>query len=78
MRGADIDVKDLIDWQSSELILYANSSREKKRIYAKLSGGYVVMCNDKTVYEGCQAFDAVKAYNSITEKHIPVKAHFKF
>lgn len=60
-----VDLKDLIKWQSDEKVLFASSLGAKKRLYATLRGSYEVWHNGERIYETMQPFNAVEKYNSI-------------
>ncbi len=61
-----IKIKDLQSWiKDEQLILFASSSKENKRLYATLRGSYEVHHKGKKVWEGIQPFDAVEKYNDI-------------
>jgi len=65
----EINLKDLQDWLSEEEVLFASSSRERKRLLATLNGNIIIRVAGKEVGRFMQAFPAVEKYNSITEKY---------
>lgn len=63
-----VDLDEMLEWIEDEkhgLMIYASSSREPKRLYVKLAGGYRVTHGDAIVYEGTDGRSAVNAYNAI-------------
>lgn len=51
--------------EKNQKVLYASSSKDKKRLYANTGGAYEVWSNGEKVLETMQPFDAVEKYNSI-------------
>ncbi len=62
-----IDLDAMLAWidaKKDEGLIYAQSSG--KRLILKISGGYRVAVDDKTVYDGTDGQSAVNAYNEVS------------
>ena len=69
MKPHTITTKDLRDWQQSEKVIFASSTKEDKKLYCTLTGCFEVWHGKERVLETIQVFDAVMKYNSITSKN---------
>jgi len=65
MANHTIELNFLIDYQSTEKVLYASSSTEKKKLYITLRGSYEVWHKGELILETIQPFMAVEKYNEI-------------
>lgn len=65
-----VDISELSKWRSEEWVVFASSSRERKRIECNLYGGMRVTVAGQVIFEHNQAFSIVEVYNSITDKYI--------
>ena len=65
MKPHEINLEELIDFQTNEKVLYASSSKENKQLYITLCGSYEVWHNKEIVLETMQPFVAVEKYNEI-------------
>jgi len=65
MKTHTIDVKDLIDWKAEQRVLFASSTKEGKRLFANLNGGYEIEVKGVKVFECIQPYLAAEKYNSI-------------
>lgn len=65
MAKHTIQLEFLIDYQSTEKVLYASSSTDDKKLYITLRGSYEVWHNNELVLETMQPFSAVEKYNSL-------------
>jgi hypothetical protein len=65
MKTHTIEVKDLTEWKAEQRILFASSTKEGKRLFANLNGGYEIEVKGVKVFECIQPFQAVEKYNSI-------------
>jgi len=64
--GHQINLEELNTWMNDgQLILFASSSVERKRLYATLRGSFEVHLKGEKVWEGMQSFEAVEQYNKI-------------
>lgn len=65
-----IEVKDVFDFMASDWgrVLFASSSRERKRMWVDVMGNFIVEVDGVEVHKGAQAVAAVDAYNAITER----------
>lgn len=63
-----LKTQELREWHLEQRVMFAMSTKEEKRLYATLSGGFEVWHNDKVILETLQQFEAVKIYNSINSK----------
>lgn len=61
----EVDINELINFQNTELILFARSSNESKGLYATLRGSYEVWHKGVKLLETTQPRTAVDKYNSI-------------
>lgn len=68
MKPHKIDLADFQKWREIEEVMFANSTREKKRLVVDLHGNIKVLVENKVIWQGTQPFAAVEFYNSITEK----------
>ena len=66
METHTIEVKDLAEWRNEQRVLFAFSSKEGKKLFANLNGGYEIDVKGVKVFECIQPFQAVEKYNSIT------------
>ena len=58
-----VDLDDILAWIDREEVVAASSSREPKRLYVRLAGGYRVELRDETIYSGTDGRTAVDRYN---------------
>lgn len=60
-----IDSKDVYNWVRETKVVYATDTRGGKflQFCGYLSGKFTVTRDNETLYEGCDMFDATKAYN---------------
>ena len=65
MKPHQVNLEELRKWQEEEKVLFANSTKEKKSLYATLRGSYEVYHNGVRVLESMQAISAVEKYNSL-------------
>lgn len=65
MEKHAVDLNALIEWQSTEKVLFASSSSEKKKLFCNFRGGYEVWHNNELVFETMQPYNAVEKYNEI-------------
>ncbi len=65
MKPHEINLEELIDFQTNEKVLYASSSKENKQLYITLRGSYEVWHDKERILETMQPFVAVKKYNEI-------------
>ena len=65
MKPHEINLEELIDFQTNEKVLYASSTKENKQLYITLRGSYEVWHNKEKVLETMQPFTAVEKYNEI-------------
>lgn len=65
MKTHTVSVNDLTDWKKEHRALFASSTKERKRLFATLNGGYEIEVNGFIVLECIQANQAVEKYNSI-------------
>lgn len=72
-----IEIADLQKWLEGEYVTFASSKREGKRLVATLQGKLKVLVGNEVVWHGTQAFPAMEAYNSITEKYIDETKNFR-
>ena len=68
MEHHEINLDAFQQWRQEAEILFASSTRERKRLFANLIGGLRIEVDGVTVWQGIQPFAAVEKYNSITEK----------
>ena len=61
----EIDVNELINFQNTELIVFARSREESKGLYATLRGSYEVWHKGVKILETTQPRAAADKYNSI-------------
>jgi hypothetical protein len=73
----EISLEDLQQWIAETDVTYANSHRERKRLVCDLRGNLKVLVAGKIVWQGMQPFDAVDAYNAITDKYIDQNKDFE-
>jgi len=71
-----VELDELIKWMNEEEVIFASSTRERKRLSCSLRGGFKVTIAGRTVWQGMQPFAAVEAYNNIIEKHLEEKPNF--
>ena len=64
----EIELDDLLNWASDSEIMYASSTRERKSLYCDLSGYFKLKIDGDVIWKGRNAAQAVRKYNSITEK----------
>jgi hypothetical protein len=76
MKHNEITVEGLTTWLTEEEVLYAESSRERKRLTCKLDGTLIVRGAGVVVYQGMVPAEAVEAYNAVTEKYKEPKRDF--
>lgn len=60
-----VDLDEMLAWIDREEVIAASSSKERKRLYVKLAGGYRVEVDGRTVYAGTDGRSAVDAYNAV-------------
>lgn len=72
-----VTLEEFQDWYAKEDVLFASSSRERKRLVCSLNGTIKVLVAGKVVWQGIQPYAAVEAYNGITEKYIDPLSNFK-
>lgn len=72
-----IELEDLQKWLQEGDITFASSARERKRLVCSLAGGLKITVGGKTVWQGMHPFDAVEAYNAITEKYVDELKDFR-
>lgn len=65
MKKHEVSVEALQAWKDETKVLFASSSRENKKLYATLDGGFEIHHNGEKVYGCIQPFAAVEAYNKI-------------
>lgn len=68
MKIHTVNEEALKEWQLTEKVLFASSSREDKQLYCTLTGGYEVWHKKELILETILSFRAVDKYNSINEK----------
>lgn len=71
-----VELKELQEWLQSAELIFASSSRERKKLVAVPTGGFIVYVAGEVKWMGIQPFSAVEAYNSITEKYKEEKSDF--
>ena len=76
MKTHTIELTELQGWLETEDVTFASSYRERKSLVATLNGGLKVIVAGKVIWEGIQPFNAVEAYNSVTEKYIDTTKDF--
>ena len=69
MKAHQITLAELQEWYLDQEVLFASSSRERKRLVCTLNGGYIVRVAGNIVWQGVQPFAAVEAYNAIVDKY---------
>lgn len=77
IRHHEISVGELQDWLTKEEVVFASSSRERKRLVCSLNGGMKVLVAGQIVWQGIQPFSAVEAYNAIEDKYIDPSINFE-
>lgn len=70
MEPHKIELKDFQDWLEIQGVTFASSTRERKSLVATLNGELKVIVAGVVVWSGVQPFNAVNAYNSVTQKYI--------
>lgn len=70
MKVHKVELPELQKWMQTEEVIFASSSRERKRLIATLNGTLKVVVVGEVVWQGMQPFSAVEAYNNVTEKFI--------
>ena len=65
MKKQELKVNDLLEWKEKEKVLYASSSKESKRLFANLNGGFEIEVKGEVIWQGIQAYSAVEKYNEI-------------
>lgn len=65
MKTHTVDLRELQDFQTKEKVLFASSSREQKKLYCTLRGGYEVWQFGVLVLETMQPYSAIEKYNSL-------------
>ncbi len=76
-KSHTIELSELQEFVQKEYVTFASSTRERKQLIITLKGIYAVLASGKTMYQGSQPSDAVKAYNAITEKYIDPSKSFR-
>lgn len=66
----EVTLKEFQDWYANQDVLFASSSRERKRLVCSLNGVIKVIVAGKIVWQGIQPFSAIEAYNNITEEYV--------
>ena len=69
MKPHEIDLESLYSWLEEETVMFASSTRERKRLECTLNGTLIVKVAGVAVWRGTQPFEAVERYNSITEPY---------
>lgn len=64
-QSHQIDFEGLVSWCNEQRILFAMSTREKKRLLVTLRGGFVLTVDDKEVWSGKDPLVAVQKYNDV-------------
>jgi hypothetical protein len=77
MKHHEIDLEGLLKWKEEQDVLYASSSRERKRLSVTLNGHYQVTLAGEVKYKGSDPDLAVLYYNKITEKYIDKNKDFR-
>ena len=67
MTHHEIDLESLQEWLIGAKLLFASSSKERKRLYVSVNGVFFIEHGDKIVWSGMQPFNAVEEYNNITK-----------
>lgn len=65
-----IEVEGLVSWLNEAQIMYASSSRERKKLFADTKGNLIITIAGYHVWTGTSPEDAVEIYNAITEEKI--------
>jgi hypothetical protein len=65
MKKHEINLSELIEWQSEHKVLYASSGSENKYLYATIRGSFEVWKDGVRVLETMQPFRAVAKYNAL-------------
>lgn len=60
-----INESELADWIANKELLYASSSKDRKKLYVTMDGYYKVYYNGSLVYQTNVAGLAVKKYNEL-------------
>ena len=61
-----LNFKDLQEWlDSNQLIVFASSTTDDKKLYATLKGGFEVHKGKEVICRTMQPFSAIEAYNNI-------------
>ena len=76
MKRHDIDVEGLMGWLHENDVMYASSSRERKRLTSNMYGMLTVSVAGKTIWTGKSPVEAVEQFNAITEKYVEPKSDF--
>jgi len=63
----DIELAAFQDWYNEAELVYAFSTREKKKLVATPIGNLIVRVNNEAIWVGSNLSTAVEKYNSITE-----------
>ncbi len=77
MKPHEVKLEDLQEWVETTEVVFASSTRERKRLTATPNGNLKVVVAGKVIWEGIQPHDAVAVYNSINEKYIDKTKGFK-
>ncbi len=64
-RCHQIDLDGLIEWKSEAKLLFASSTKERKKLYCTLNGTFQLEVNGKIIWQGIQCYSAVEEYNKI-------------
>lgn len=62
----EIKSEDLCEWQQKNWMVYASSTKERKKLVCSLSGYFEVIVGNAIVWRGRDAGGATNKYNSIT------------
>lgn len=61
----EIDLEGFQSWLDEAELLFAFSTRERKKLVVSAKGNIMVKVNDKVVWRGVQPYSAVEEYNKI-------------
>ncbi len=67
----EIDLNDFQEWLTEAELVYASSTRERKRLVCTPSGNLKIYIGSSVVWQGMQHYAAVEFYNSLTEMYVP-------
>ena len=65
MKPHQIDIEGLTAWMAETKVMFASSTKERKRLYCDLHGNFIVEHGGKEVWIGIYESDAVEVYNNI-------------